>query len=58
MQTITDSLIAEGEKVGVHMERIRIAKKMLKKGFGIEIIREVTGLTGKEIEKLVPTSQE
>lgn len=58
MQTIADNLRAKGEKVGVHMEKIRIAKKMLKKGFDTEIIFEVTGLSRKEIEKLVSTSQE
>jgi len=58
MQTIADSLRAKGENVGAHMEKIRIAKKMLKKGFDTETILEITGLTGKEIEKLVPTSHE
>lgn len=58
MPTIAQRLRAQGEKVGVHMEKIRIAKKMLKKGFDIETILEVTGLAGKEIEKLVSTSHE
>lgn len=56
MQTLADRLRAKGKRVGVRMEKIRIAKKMLKKGFDIETTLEVTGLTGKEIEKLVSSS--
>jgi predicted transposase/invertase (TIGR01784 family) len=42
----------EGREEGIKQERIKIAQSMLKKGFAIEDIAEVTGLSKEEVEKL------
>jgi DNA repair protein RadC len=42
----------EGKKAGREQERIKIAKKALKKGTPIEFIAELTGLSIEEIEEL------
>ena len=47
-----DSFIEEGRKEGLKESSIRIAKKLLKKGLDIEEIKEITGLTKKEIHEL------
>ena len=41
-----------GIKVGEKNKTTEIAKEMLKKGINIELIREITKLTDKELEKL------
>ena len=41
-----------GIKVGEKNKTTEIAKEMLKKGMNIELIREITKLTDKELEKL------
>lgn len=41
-----------GKKAGREQERIKIAKKALKKGTPIEFIAELTGLSIEEIEEL------
>jgi hypothetical protein len=48
--------MTKGEKQGIHLEKIRIAKKMLKKGFDIDTIIDVIALDRKKIEKLISTS--
>jgi predicted transposase/invertase (TIGR01784 family) len=42
-----------GEKRGKKEGKIETAKNMLKKGFEIDVIAELTGLKRKEIEKLI-----
>lgn len=58
MPTIAQRLMAKGEKQGIHLEKIRIAKKMIKKGFDIDTIIEVIALDRKKIEKLISTSNQ
>ena len=41
-----------GEKIGKKKAELEIAKKMLKKGMSIEEVKEVTGITEKEIKNL------
>lgn len=45
--------IEVGEKRGEKKGKIETAKNMLKKGFEIDTIVELTGLKRKDIEKLV-----
>ena len=42
-----------GEKRGEKKAKIETAKNMLKKGFEIDVIVEITGLKRKEIEQLI-----
>ena len=42
----------DGIKEGAKLEKLEIAKNMLKKGIDIQTIEEITGLTKEEIEKL------
>ena len=44
--------VDEGLKKGLKESSIKIAKKLLKKGLNIEEIKEITGLTKKEIHEL------
>ncbi len=48
MRTAKEKGIEEGAK----LEKLEIAKNMLKKGIDIQTIEEITGLTKEEIEKL------
>ena len=41
-----------GEKRGVELEKRETAKRMKDKGFSVEDIMEITGLSDEEIEKL------
>ncbi|MCQ2975239.1 MAG: hypothetical protein MJ211_10595, partial [Bacteroidales bacterium] len=43
---------AEGEKIGIEKERAEMVRKMKAKGFSIEDICELSGLSISEIEKL------
>ena len=43
----------DGKKEGAKEEKVQIAKNMLKKGISVSDIKEITGLTKEEIEKLV-----
>jgi predicted transposase/invertase (TIGR01784 family) len=42
-----------GEEIGEKKAKIETAKNMLKKGFEIDVIVEITGLKRKEIEQLI-----
>lgn len=42
-----------GEKKGERKSKIDVAKKLLLKGMSIDDIKDVTGLTAKQIEKLM-----
>ena len=44
--------LAEGEAKGRAEEKIKIAKNLLKQGFGIEAIMDGTGLTRQEVEDI------
>ncbi|MCQ2208496.1 MAG: PD-(D/E)XK nuclease family transposase, partial [Paludibacteraceae bacterium] len=44
--------LAEGLEKGAHQEKIDNAKKMKSRGFSVEDIAEITGLSAEEIEKL------
>ena len=41
-----------GEKEGRKIQAIETAEKAIKKGFGLEDIMELTGLTEREIQKI------
>ena len=41
-----------GEKRGVELVKRETAKRMKDKGFSVEVITEITGLSAEEIEKL------
>ena len=47
-----NSMLSYAERKGLKKGKNTIAKNMLKKGVEIEFIKEVTGLTDKEIEEL------
>ena len=47
--------ITEGKNKGAKEEKLQIAKNMLKKGMNASDIKEITGLTKEEIEKLKET---
>ena len=47
-----ERLIARGERKGIKKSKKEIAKNMIKRGTDIEFIKDVTGLTNEEIEKL------
>ena len=42
----------EGLKKGIRKGKIQVALKMLKKGLEISLIKEITGLSDKEINEL------
>ena len=42
----------EGEQKGIQQEKLEIAKEMLKKGYSSDAVKELTGLSRKELEKL------
>ncbi len=42
----------EGFEKGIEQEKILMAQNCLKKGFSIEIIAELTGLSSEQIESL------
>ncbi len=42
----------EGIEIGIEQEKIQLAKNCLKKGFSVEIISEITGLSPDQIESL------
>ena len=44
------------KKEGVSEEKIRTAKMMIKKGFDLDTIMDITGLDRKKIERLTSTS--
>jgi predicted transposase/invertase (TIGR01784 family) len=46
----------EGRKEGIDKEKIRTAKMMIKKGFDLDTIMDITNLDRKEIERLIATS--
>ena len=46
--------IAKGEQIGIAKEKIEIAKAMLQKNMGTQIISEIIGLPVAEIESLKP----
>lgn len=56
VMTIAEKLIKkgkkEGEKEGIKKGKIEDAKKMIKKGFKIDDIMEITGLSREELEGL------
>ena len=55
MLSTAEQLIQKGREQGIEqgLERItRIARRMLDKGFAVELISEITGLSREEIEKL------
>ncbi len=56
-QKSTEKGIEKGIEKGSKNEKIEIAKKMLQKGFSIEVIAEVTGLSVEEIEKIKQENQ-
>ena len=43
---------AEGEAIGARKIRLQNAKKMLEKGLDINLIKEITGLSDKEIKNM------
>ena len=43
---------AEGEAIGARKTRLQNAKKMLEKGLDINLIKEITGLSEKEIKNI------
>jgi len=45
-----------GIKEGINEEKIRAARMMIKKGFDLDTIMDITGLDRKEIERLTSTS--
>ena len=42
----------EGEAIGARKTRLQNAKKMLEKGLDINLIKEITGLSDKEIKNI------
>ena len=46
----------EGKKEGIDEEKIRTAKMMIKKGFDLDTIMDITNPDRKEIERLTATS--
>jgi predicted transposase/invertase (TIGR01784 family) len=42
----------KGEKRGEKLKALEIAKSMRKLGFSIEVVKQTTGLSDEEIEKL------
>ena len=44
--------LAEGRAEGIEEQNIKIAKEMLKKGFDVSVISEITKLSEDEIKKL------
>ena len=42
----------EGEVIGARKTRLQNAKKMLEKGLDINLIKEITGLSEKEIKNI------
>jgi predicted transposase/invertase (TIGR01784 family) len=45
--------IEKGIEQGLHINQVRTAKKMLKKGYPIEEVVELTGLSFEEIKSVV-----
>ncbi|MGE5343468.1 MAG: hypothetical protein ACM3SY_18520 [Candidatus Omnitrophota bacterium] len=46
--------IKEGKKEGIKEEKIQVAIRMINAGFPIENIANISGLTEKEVKKLMP----
>ena len=46
------AIYAKGIDDGAEKEKLQIAKNMLKKGMSVSDIKEITGLTKEEIEKI------
>ena len=44
---------AEGEKSGEYKNQLQVVKNMIENNFGIEMISKITGLTEKEIKKML-----
>ncbi|OON93900.1 MAG: hypothetical protein ATN32_08585 [Candidatus Epulonipiscium fishelsonii] len=51
--SVLQNIKQEGINQGVYQEKIEVAKKAIMKGLKIELIMEMTGLTFKEVEKLM-----
>jgi predicted transposase/invertase (TIGR01784 family) len=54
METMGPQLKDEGKKEGKKEEKKEIAKQMLRKGFDLDTIIDITGLEKTEIAKLSP----
>lgn len=53
---ILDKGVQQGVKEGLREEKIRTAKTMIEKGFDVDTIIDITGLSRKKLEKLRSTS--
>jgi predicted transposase/invertase (TIGR01784 family) len=51
-QAAQDYLLNQGRREGIQQEKMDIAKAMLKKGYGIDAVQELTGLDRLIIEKI------
>jgi len=54
METMGPQLIDKGEKNGIEKKAKETALKMLNRGFDLDTIMDITGLTESEIEALAP----
>ena len=49
---VVQPMLEEAKKVGRKDEKVDIAKRLLEKNLNIEEIKEITGLSAKELESL------